>query len=779
MKFVFKSRRIEILDLLIEFIYLATIFIIPLYFSVSFPTYNVFELSKLVVFKVLVLLLLFLTIVKLVFYRPEGLFNLKKLGSFRRGFKKYALVPLIFIIGLGVSLFFSDNQTQSFFGSYDRQAGYLSFIFYFIWFILLIFNILTVDNRIFRRDIKDSLTNRIERIVFTITMSGFLVAVYGILQVLGIDFLSWPEDPLLTKRTLSTFGQPNFLASWLLLVIPLGVYLIYRSKKFLSKFFFSLILLAQLICLLFTSSRGGLVALGLTGFLFIIYLIFFTKLKNIYKFLAGSGLLILILVGFWGLNSFFPGRISSLLDFETGSLAARVNFYQAAADAISQKPLFGYGLENSGEVFIHYYQPEWGIYGDVSATTDKAHNLILDILLAVGFFGLTLYTILYYYFFRLARDNVKQNRIKYLSLALFLGTAAYLFSLLFSFSIISGEVYFWLFLALLVVISVGAGDEEKLIVKFESRKSIGAFTKILIVSGAVLVIGWGIYYEAKVLTADYYFSCLYYTLAEEKYFTTFVLADYATAQKANPINQEYYNRFLGDKLSDFYPNITELTVKEVSRKMLIEIDKKLLPQTYENFFVKAKINSVLGNYSVAEEYFNKVAGQSPYWPKTYIELGRLFTRQGNFKEALINYQTTEIILPNVNDKRLNDLHRNVLQLYRKIIFRELGDIYFKLKDYSKAEKYYQQAYRSDVKDFSLFKKIADTYYVRGDFEKAIEYNLRGATRNPRDYSWYFGVAALYKEIGNQVAAQAYFEQAIKLAPEEEKLIERQKDYQSK
>jgi tetratricopeptide (TPR) repeat protein len=483
-------------------------------------------------------------------------------------------------------------------------------------------------------------------------------------------------------------------------------------------------------------------------------------------------------LGFWGLNYLLPGRLDGLLDFKSGSLAARANFYQAAADAIVKKPVFGYGLENSGEVFIRYYQADWGIYGDVGSTTDKAHNLVLDIVLATGFLGLFLYTILYYYFFRLAQENIKKNKKKSLSLALSFGVLAYLFSLMFSFSIVAGEVYFWLFLALLVVIGTGNNCEEYQTIEFKAKRKINIFTKLIIILAVGLPIGWGVYYEFRVLIADHYFNCLYYTLAEEKYFTTFVLADYISNQKTSPINQKYYDRFLGDKLSDFYPNITELSSKKGSQDKLQEIEKRLSSRGYENLFIKAKINSALGNYQMAEKYFREVIKISPDWPKTYIELARLFVKQGNFKEAILNYRLAEVILPAANDSRLNDLHRQVLNLYQKIIAVELGDIYFNLKDYPAAEKYYQQAYRLDVRDFSLFKRIADTFYLRGDLKTALAYNLRGTTRNPRDYNWFFGVAVLYQEIGDKEKALFFLDKALELAPTEETLIKLRLKYQS-
>ena len=764
----------EFLDLIIELVYLAVVFIVPLYFSYLFPTYNIFELSKLVVFKSFVWLLLFLTAAKIIFFPPQNCFA---------RLKKYGLMPLIFVIGLGITIFFSINQIQSFFGSYNRQAGYLSILFYFLWFALLTFNILLINNPINKRDSKDNLEKRINRIFLTATFSGFLVALYGIVQIFGFDFLRWPNDPLLTRRTLSTFGQPNFLASWLLLVIPLSVYFIFKYKHNLLKFCFSLILLAQLVCLFFTSSRGGLVALILAIILYIIYLVYFVRLKSSQKYCISFGLLLLIICSLWGLNHFLPDRITSLLDMSTGSQAARINFFQAATDAIIKKPLFGYGIENGGEVFISYYQSDWGVFGDVSSTTDKAHNLILDIILTSGYWGLACYSILYYFFFRLAYKNIIEKKMRVQSLALLLGGAAYLFSLMFSFSIVAGELYFWLFLGLLIIINAtpNNGDEEFAVaisekIKTARNKVLSFFVNILLIFIFFIGVAWGIYYEFRVLVADYYFNQFYYALGRKEFFTAFTLSDYFAQEKANPVNQEYYYYFLADKLSDFYPEVKELSVLKVAREKLTEADKNLSILNYEYIYAKAKINSTLNNYVLAEKYFRELIRRAPYWPAGYVESARFFASEKKFSEALTNYNLALASLPDVNDIRLNPPHKQSINLYRKVIFREMGDLYFSMSNYISAEEYYQLAYRADVSDFTLFKKIADTYYLRGDLNEALQYNERGARRNPADYNWVFSIATLYKEMGNKEKAALFLEEAIKLAPEEEWLVDLRSEY---
>lgn len=776
MKYDFKFRGQKIIDLLIEFSYLAVIFIVPLYFSVLFPTYNIFELSKLFIFKILVYVLLFLTVLKIVFYRPKSFFVGHKFADSYLSFKKYYLIPLVFIFGLGITLFFSINPWQSFFGSYDRQAGYSSYLFYGLWLFLLVFNLKTIDNHRDDNCQKESLEIKINHIFAVASISGFLVAIYGILQRLGIDFLTWPEDPLFTRRAFSTFGQPNFLASWLLLVIPLSAYLIYKHKQFLIRFFYSLVLASEVICLFLTSSRGAIVALVFSLILFILYLIKFVKIEKKNKLTFGGIFIAFVILGsvIFSLNN--PGRLSSLFDLKSGSSAARVNYYSAAVEAISRKPLFGYGLDNGAQVFIPYYQTDWGITANVGVSTDRAHNLILDILIGGGIFALILFSLLYFQFFRIALRNIFENKYRTQSLAIFFGGAAYLVSLLFNFSLVTAEIYFFLFLALLITIN--SKSEVELVLASGEKNNLSPinFFSFIISLFIFVLVGFGISYEFRILTADHYFQTLYINTTSKQYFTAFTLAEYLSEEKTNSINQNYYERVFADILSSDYEGVEDVLAKKLIQKKLSELNNKLLDNNYHNIFVKGKISYALGDNLAAEKYFKEVIALSPYWPEAYLKLGDVFVKEKNNKEAILNYQLILKILPDVNDSRLNAEHKKFLSLYTKSILLSLADLYFNEKNYLEAEKYYQSAYQMDFSDFTLFKKIADTYYLRGAISQTREYNLRGAKRSPKDYNWFLAIAVLYKEKGDKLNAHEYFQKALELAPQEELLLELKNKY---
>ena len=658
------------LDLLIEFTYLAAIFLVPLCFATPwFPTYNIFELNKLILFEILFWLLLFLTIIKIIFYWPFVLFKDLNRPAVLKYIKKYFLIPLIFLAGLGVTLFLSINPTQSFYGSYFRQAGYVSYLFYVAWFGFLVFNLLSLDNRR-KPEIPDMVQKRINRIILAALWSGALVSLYGLLQIFNLDFLTWPEPPYLTHRTISTFGQPNFLASFLLFIIPLAFYWLYTRRSLWSRLVYGLISLMSLVCLFFTASRGAFIALLLTLIVFLLYLFTRSSLSRRFKLSLLGGIGGLIIIGLFGLHYVLPGRLSSFTDYQSGSFASRLNFYGAAVQAIKDRPIFGYGLETSEEAFIRYYAPDWGVYGNVGASTDRAHNLILDIILTTGLWGLVFFAALYYYFFRLVWCLLKNRAYQPLALTLGLGGLAYLLSLLFSFSVVTTEIYFWLFLALLVTIRLSSdlsdGSPSHCVAKINSPK---IFLAIL----TLIIIIWPLSRSFKTLFADHYYNKLYYTLDSHNFFTAQVLGDDLLAAHPNPVALAYYNRFWGSRLNELLPSFIEKPVQIYARYKLVTVLRDLPDHGYQNLTVKALSAAALGDYAAAANYFKRGEALAPHWPIIYLAEGRTRLIQKDAAGAKAAYQNALVNLPNLNSPFFNADHRQVAQSYYDLVNMGLNE----------------------------------------------------------------------------------------------------------
>ncbi len=750
-----------ILDLLVETSYLAVILIVPLWFAYIFPTYNVFEFNKFLIFKLLVLILGFFSVLR-IFFAP-GCFQ-----EAARLFKKYWLVPMFFLIGLSFTILFSNNPTLSFYGIVERKAGLLSYIYYLVWFALVSFNLLVKGSQL--GNYRVILAARIHRVLVTITVAVTISSIYGLLQILGIDFIFFPEAAFESGRISSTLGQPNFLASWLVMVIPITIYLIYCSHRWLLKFFLILAVAAQLLCLFLTGSRGGMLAFLFGLFVYLLYVFVMAAWSRRFKIVLAVGFLVFSFALMITANAFRPGRIGDILDFDFGSVGARANFYRAAADVIGNRPFFGYGLEGGGEIFIQYYEADWAVTGDVGQSSDRAHNIVLDILITSGAFGLLLFVILYFNFFSLARQNIRHHNHAVLNLSLVIGVSAYLFSLLFSFTIIGGEVYFWLYFALIIILNYiprYLSNEETLVAGAKAKGILAGPCLIGRVSLVIIfcaLISWQVISIFHSLVADYYFNKVYYTFAKKDYFSALALDSQIKAQHINSVDQESYDYFWAEHLSVIFPSIEDSTLRLVMAQKLQAVEESLPRSGYKNIIARAKINNVLGDYKQAHSYIDSVIALSPFWPLAYMEQASIYAHEGKRNEAVIAYNMALLNIPDTSDGRLNKQHLNNIRMYVYAISKSIADLYLQDNNYPAAAKFYQSAYANNPADFVLMKSLADTYYLMGNINQAVIYTKHGLARNPGDYTWSFLLAILYNEQGNRQKALQYLDDASRLSP---------------
>jgi len=435
------------INFIIEFCWLTVFFLLPLFFTTL--VHGVWQISKSGLFQILVEIMFFLWLIKII----------QKKNFFQKILIKIKpLLPaIIFILILGLATFFSKTPYSSFWGYYDRKMGYLIWLHYFIFFLILFFNLKKEKQLI--------------RIFQAIAFSSFFVSIYGLLQLLGLDPFSWSEPSVITQRIFSTFGQPNFLASWLLFSWPIFLYLIYFQKRSQTKndvvkncwkIFYSFGLALNLIALFFTQSRAGWLAF----FLSLLFLIFIILIKKRKKFFI-KAFLILVLIFFISIVflNFYPlsishreniliQRIKTLSHLgEAGKL--RMIWWRHAWDLIRKKPILGYGLETQYNIFAPYYQPEYGALEAINSMPDRAHNDFLDITLVAGFLGLASYLFLLAIVFikGLKKFFSKLFFSDGLNLQLMIpfiltGLLGYLISIQFSFHTTATAVYFWVYLAL-------------------------------------------------------------------------------------------------------------------------------------------------------------------------------------------------------------------------------------------------------------------------------------------------------------------------------------------
>jgi len=759
---MFRKRIIKICDLFIEGGLLAIIFFIPIIFDYSMSSYNAFDLYREVIFRIILVLILLNFTAKIFI---TGKF------SYRGSPKIFLLVGLM-LISFFVSSAFSLNPTQSFWGDFLRQQGFYNFFNYLLFFVLLILNI---ENFV-----------KLKRIIITVAASATLAALYGLVQYFNLDPFFWSENALSTGRIFSTLGQPNFFGHWLIMIMPFSFYaLIFIARKPLTRFFIGLALIMQLACLIFTYSRAAWLGfLGLATFLFIIWL-FYKRFKKAALSFIGLILIGIIFVVSSNMASpvrlddynsiSLPGRFKSITDFKGGSNKIRLYYLESAVKEIKQESdlrlLLGYGPEVLGDVFIKYYQIDWGVYEAINSYPDRVHNWLFDQILALGFLGLAATLIFYIYFiykiavFLLAKQSLEAG--DWLLIFLSSSLIGYFINNLFSFSLFTVLVYLYLILALGWVI-INFKEEDKIL-----SIRLTVFSKLLIWLALLLASAVFIYTNnINQVRAEIYYMKALNSIKSSDCKNTINNIEKVISLNSN---SSYYRENYLFLMLNCFSGIEDISVKkQLGSRMLEQIELIGDKKSYGILHNTARIYSLLGSfdeayYAKAEKIFNDLIISLPYFPTIYEDLGKQKIMQEDYKGAIEVFDRAISILPPLDHPYLNDQHRRQIATIAVRLYESAGQAYAKIKNYDLALEYYKKGLSLDPYRATLYKDIADIYYIQNKLDEAIKFNRRGLALNPADYNWPLALSLLYRDKKNLTAAKDYLNQALKLSPENEKL----------
>lgn len=332
-------------------------------------------------------------------------------------------IPVVlYLISQILSTFFSIDQHVSLFGYYSRfHGGLLSLIAYTLLFFAISSN----------RD----LISRTKLLSVTL-FAGTLVALYGIAEKFGIDKHMWVQD--VQARVFSSFGQPNWLAAYIAILIPLTFILLLKKYKkndlgFVSQHIPILLVSICAIlytCLLFTKSRSGFLGFWIGngifwGSVYVRERFFSTKVvfggiaqKYSPTLILGVIVNVAFLILNFGLRTPFgqynqrltldvfevrdekvveimPTSGSALEnDSVTDSADIRRIVWKGAIAIIREYPLFGTGPETFAFAYYKYRPVEHNLTSEWDFLYNRAHNEFLNIGATSGIVGLSAYLLL-------------------------------------------------------------------------------------------------------------------------------------------------------------------------------------------------------------------------------------------------------------------------------------------------------------------------------------------------------------------------------------------------
>jgi len=360
----------------------------------------------------------------------------------------------LFLIFTILSTFFSDHFFQSIYGRPYRWEGLITYISYVLIFIAAGYFIAK------RKFLKS--------IIKYLFISASILSVYGLLQFYGLDFIKRGPTRENWHRAFATFGNPNFAASYIAIVlsVSLVLYIYSQKRQQLYKYgFFSSLFFAFLVA---TSTRSALVGFLVSISIFLLY--FHDYLRKNLKRLIIIIMIFIIILGVIDFQQelFYTNRVISLFvevktltDAEQEQTyvkvgSGRLAIYKYSLPLLFKNPIFGSGPDTFDTVFP---QMKYNMLRNSkkSILVDKAHNEYLQIGITLGLPALLFYLLLLANIYKNGFKALKRlkNQVSELNIyhtALFMAVITYTVTALFNISVVSVAPIFWAVLGLNVAL---------------------------------------------------------------------------------------------------------------------------------------------------------------------------------------------------------------------------------------------------------------------------------------------------------------------------------------
>ncbi|MEA3355604.1 MAG: O-antigen ligase family protein [Patescibacteria group bacterium] len=656
----------KLLNRIIEYSFYALFIVVPLILTPY--NYELFEFNKMLTVYFLTTIIVTSWIIKMI---------INKKIIFKR--TSFDIPLLIFFISQAISTLFSIDPHTSIWGYYSRfHGGLISTICY----LLLFFAYVSSD--------KDGPCQDLKLCIST----AVIVSIYAILEHFGIDKNLWVQD--VQNRVFSTLGQPNWLAAYLLTIIPISAY--FSLKKPL----YHLFTLTFFIALLFTKSRSGLLGFGLAWSIYWLLILLKNKLKSFpIKPFITINLLILLAVAIigtpWSNPWFGTPNLRTVLNpnvlnviktsdlgpptIQTGGSKSgdiRKVVWQGAVNIWKKYPIFGSGVETFAYAYYNHRPIEHNLLSEWDFLYNKAHNEFLNFLATTGAFGLFSYCLIILWFIIWSLRHIKSCPQSYSGLYIallssFLGLAV---SNFFGFAVVPVALFFFLFPAF----STRSVLEAKLQGRtFKDSSDISHpkkfSSKPLKILPIILTLSISIFILRSIITmwqADRAF-----TLGKNYLNANQVPTGYAYLQKAvnmrpkEPLFRSLYSE-ASAKMALLYEGNAlqnQLIEESINNSNLVISQNKVHLNFYKSrakiFFLLSQINKKY--YQDALNPILKAIELAPTDPKLLYNLGLLYNQINQTKLA------EETLVKSVNFKPNYEAARNALgSLYQQTSQPELA-----------------------------------------------------------------------------------------------------------
>lgn len=279
----------------------------------------------------------------------------------------------LFFLYIGI-LFFTSllgfDLSYSFWGSFDRMSGLLTWLHLGFTFLLLLS---------FLHDQKDW-----SDFFCCSTIIAIFVAFIHLLTLGGTEIAPLAHGG-------STLGNSSFFGTYLVMMIFVALFTASQSLSRQKKLF-GICSTGFLIFTLFTTNALASQYSFIGGAIFFLaLLLIFSPTK--WKKIVGFSITTMLLATFLATSLLlFQPNSSIHKKFVELSSESRFTLWNITWEGIKERPILGWGLENFGSMALQYYNPCLGSRAcGTDMWFDRAHNKPLDVWIESGLLGLIVY----------------------------------------------------------------------------------------------------------------------------------------------------------------------------------------------------------------------------------------------------------------------------------------------------------------------------------------------------------------------------------------------------
>ena len=575
-----------------------------------------------------------------------GLWGMRMVKERKILFRRTILdLPLLFFITTQfISTIFSINVLTSIFGYYSRfNGGLLSTLAYSVLYWGWVGNFGKEETLIFLRNL--AVVASLVSIWATFEHFGHSFSCLLINQ--RFDTSCWIQDT--KERVFATFGQPNWLAAWLVFVFPVILSHFDSVKK--RRIWIWIVCFLVFLALFYTKSRSGMIGLWGGMIVYLGLLVYAGKKKYLVNVIKLCVFLVVLWILLTGLQtqqstkrtaSAENGAIINIT--ESGNIRKIV--WRGAIKVWQHYPIFGSGVETFAYSYWQFRPTEHNTTSEWDFIYNKAHNEYLNFAANSGMVGLVSYLgLIFFSLYQIAKGFKKTNdSYRHINFGLAGGYIGFLVTNFFGFSTSATSFLFFLYPALAFSIQAKNIPKLKDNYKFSWQKKmmIGLIFVLMAIVTKFIFNYWA---------ADYYYAQGNIKLATllnplEPIYRAELANQYALDGRANEaiktmnkaIAMSPRNSKILEMASNMYIDLGEKDEKYYLQALqILDQLETNAPTNAKVVYIKALTKMKLGLTQEAIELLEKTVVMKADYKKARVALGWIYQANGDLAKAKEQY----------------------------------------------------------------------------------------------------------------------------------------------